>query len=89
MRPKYHRGDENKALSDKEEIQLSQPQTGDEFLQRVRGRAKRHTTYTTMGYGRRYRGQTQTQYLAFQNGRNEGKAEAESSPELSRTQVSK
>ena len=88
MRPKFHSGDANKAISDKEEIQLSQPQIGDAFLQRVRGRAKRQT-YTTMGYGRRYRGQTQSQYLAFQNGRNEGKAEAESSPELSRTQVSK
>ena len=80
MRTKFH---------DEEEIQLSQPQIGDAFLQRVTGRAKRQTTYTTMGYGRRYRGQTQSQYLAFQNGRNEGKAEAVSSPELSRTQVSK
>jgi hypothetical protein len=89
MRPKFHSGDVNKALSDEEEIQVSQPQIGDAFFQRVRGRAKRQTTYTTMGYGRRYRGQTQTQYLAFQNGGKEGKAEAESSPELSRTQVSK
>jgi len=88
-RPKFDSGDVNKALSVKEEIQLSQPQIGDAFLQRVRGRAKRQTTYTTMGYGRRFRGQTQTQYLAFQNGGNEGKAEAESSPQLSRTQVSK
>jgi len=89
MRTKFHSGDVNTALSDEEEIQLSQPQIGDAFLQRVTGRAKRQTTYTTMGYGRRYRGQTQSQYLAFQNGRNEGKAEAVSSPELSRTQVSK
>ena len=89
MRPKFHSGDMNKVLSNEEEIQLSQPQIGDAVLQRVRGRAKRQTTYTTTGYGRRYRGQTQTQYLAFQNGGKEGKAEAESSPELSRTQVSK
>jgi hypothetical protein len=89
MRPKFHSGDVNKALSDEEEIQLPQRQIGDAFFQRVRERAKRQTTYTTMGYGRRYRGQTQTQYLAFQNGGNQGKAEAESSPQLSRTQVSK
>jgi hypothetical protein len=89
MRPQFHSEDVNKALSDEEELKLSQPQTGDAFLQRVRRRAKRYTTYTTRGYGRRYRGQTQAQYLGFQNGGNEGRAEAESSPELSRTQVSK
>ena len=88
MRPQFHSGDVNNALPDEERPRLPQPQIRDSFLQRVRGRAKRQT-YTTRGYGRRYRGQTQTQYLAFQNGRNEGKAEAESSPELSRTQVSK
>jgi hypothetical protein len=89
MRPRFQSGDVNKALSDEEELKLSQPQIGDGFLQRVRGRAKRQTTYTTRGYGHRYRGQTQAQYLAFQNGRNDGRAEAESSPEMSRTQVSK
>ena len=87
MRPQFYSGDVNKVLSD-DEIQLS-PQIEDAFLQRVRGRAKRQTTYTTTGYGRRYRGQTQSQYLAFHNGGNAGKAEAESSPELSRTHVSK
>ena len=88
MRPRFHNEDVNNVLPD-EKLQLSQPQIGDAFLHRVKGRAKRQTTYTTTGYGRRYRGQTQTQYLAFQNGGNEGKAEAEASPQLSRTQVSK
>jgi hypothetical protein len=88
-RPQFHNGVVNNNLPDLEELQVLKTQTGDTFLQRVKGRAKRQTTYTTRGYSRRYRGQTQTQYLAFQNGGNEGKAEAESSPELSRTHVSK
>lgn len=89
MRPEFHNGAMNNELPDEEELQVFVPQIGDAFLQQVKGRTKRQTTYTTRGYSRRYGGQTQTQYLAFQNGENGGKAEAESSPELSRTHVSK
>jgi hypothetical protein len=89
MQPQFHNGAVNNELPDHEEYEVLEPQIGDVFLQQFKGRTKRQTTYTTRGYSRRYRGQTQTQYLAFQNGGNAGKAEAESSPELSRTHVSK
>jgi hypothetical protein len=89
LRPQFRTGITNNALRDQPALWLSDLQYGDALLQRVKGRAKRQTTYTTRGYGRRHRGQTQTQYLAFQNGGNAGKAEAESSPDLSRTHVSK
>lgn len=51
-----------------------------------RKRPKRQTT--TYFRGRRYRGQTQSQYLNVGNGNQAGKAEAESTPEGSRAVVS-
>lgn len=51
-----------------------------------KNRPKRQTT--TYFRGRRYRGQTQSQYLNFGVGQQPGKAEAESSPDGSRAVVS-
>lgn len=49
-------------------------------------RNKRQTT--TYFRGKKYRGQTQSQYLNFGNGQQPGKAEAESTPDGSRAVVS-
>jgi hypothetical protein len=89
LRPRFRSGITDNALPDQQTLWQSNLQYGDAYSQRVKGRSKRQTTYTTRGYGRRHKGQTQAQYLAFQNGGDAGKAEAESSPDLSRTHVSK
>nr|CAD7264318.1 unnamed protein product [Timema shepardi] len=95
IRPQYH-GKDN-TLNDNElpedEVEVVQPQMADIVLQQLepdeKTRAKRQTTsYSSRGSARRYRGQTQTQYVSFQNGGSAGKAEAESQADLSRAHVS-
>lgn len=58
----------------------------DDISRRKQRNKRQTTTYFT---GKRYRGQTQSQYLNFGTGSEPGKAEAESTPEGSRAVVSK
>ncbi|KAJ9599913.1 hypothetical protein L9F63_009741, partial [Diploptera punctata] len=79
IRPQYHDFELNNELQD--DVVLEK--------QIVKYRPRRQTTtYSTRGYSNRYRGQTQSQYLGFQNGGETGRAEAESSSQISRTHVS-
>ncbi|PSN53411.1 hypothetical protein C0J52_21375 [Blattella germanica] len=93
LRPQYHRPLLDNELPEQDDTPVARPQFAEVTMQQsvpvpTRRRLKRQTSYSTRGYGNRYRGQTQSQYLAFQNGGNGGKALAESGAQLSRTHVS-